>query len=124
MNAKKLLWGEHHLYGNYYTIKICIGAQLKDLIKDDLKKHNIDLDIYQAINSKLGKERFIIAGVIKHLEYLKYSEIKNRCQAALLIRKATYHIDVSNNRFNSHVNVKKYEESINLNDPENLGLSV
>ena len=116
MNSKSLSWGEHHLYGNYFTIKVCTGTELKDAIKDDLKKHNIDLDIYETLASKTGLRRFIISGVLKHKEYLKYSEIKNRAKAILLIKKATYHIDVANNMLESSKNIERYEKSINLAD--------
>lgn len=126
MNSRSLSWGERHLYGNYFTIKICTGTELKDAIKDDLKKHNIDLDIYETNSSscKIGVRKFIISGVLKHKEYLKYIEIKNRAKAFLLIKKATYHIDVANNMLESSKNIERYEKSINLADPENVGLSV
>ena len=85
--TRNLKWGEKHLCGDFFTIKITLGYNLYSMIGDKLKA--LGLTVMQVNPSKKWKlPRYMAYGVLNQENFYKYLVIKNEAQAKLLINKA------------------------------------
>ena len=81
---KALPWGEKHLYGQFYTVKIKIGLELRHAIgnKFDALK---DICLWDAGSDKKGRQYFMIAAVLIWNDFIKYRLIKEEAQLQVLV---------------------------------------
>ena len=85
--TRNLRWGEKHLCGDLFTIKISLGYNLYSMIGDKLKV--LGLTVMQVNPSKKWKlPRYMAYGVLNQRDFQKYLVIKNEAQAKVLINKA------------------------------------
>jgi hypothetical protein len=81
---RALPWGEKHLHGEYYTIKIRIGPELRGAISDKLNTFS-NLNIFETQADKKNRQRFLIAGVLNQSEYTAYRIVKEEAQLQILV---------------------------------------
>lgn len=81
---RALPWGEKHLYGMYHTVKVKIGVALRNIISNKLDEIT-DLSIWDAGCDKKGRQYFMIAGVLKYHDYIKFKIIKEEAQLQVLV---------------------------------------
>lgn len=106
---KRLPWGEKHLCGVYYTVKVSIGYQLYELMLKDLTSiHGIQVATGQP--SKTMKiPKYIVYGVLTQDAFLEYLQIKEKAQAKLLLTHATRLLKSVQDR-DLYLNPKKHED--------------
>lgn len=84
---RNLKWGEKHLCGDLFTIKISLGLDMYNCTA--LKFKALGLTVMQlAFSKKTLKHRYMAYGVLNQENFYKYLVIKNEAQAKLLINKA------------------------------------
>lgn len=95
--TRNLKWGEKHLCGDLFTIKITLGYELWNLT--EIKFKALGLTVIEALPSKkYSKNRYLAYGVLNQKNFQKYLVIKNEAQAKLLINKAAVLIESVNTR--------------------------
>lgn len=121
---RKLPWGEKHLCGVYYTVKVSIGYRLYELMLKDLTSiHGIIVTTGQP--SKTMKiPKYIVYGVVTQDAFLDYLQVKEKAQARLLLTKATELLKSVQDR-DLYLNPKKHEDKEILRTPvhEDSGLA-
>lgn len=85
---KNLPWGEKHLSGVYYTVKVSIGYQLYELMLKDLTDIQGIAVTEGAPSKKMKIPKYIVYGVLTQDAFLKYMLIKEKAQAKLLLTHA------------------------------------
>lgn len=94
---RNLPWGERHLCGDLYTIKISLGLDMYN--STAVKFKALGLTVVQlAPSKKYLKQRYLAYGVLKTTDFYKYLTVKNEAQAKLLIDKAAALLDQVRNR--------------------------
>lgn len=94
---RNLKWGEKHLCGDLFTIKITLGYELWNLTQ--IKFTALGLTVVQVLSSKKTvKPRYLAYGVLNQSNFQKYLNIKNEALAKLLINKAAVLIESVNTR--------------------------
>lgn len=94
---RNLPWGERHLCGDLFTIKISLGLDMYN--STALKFKALGLTVVQlAPSKKYLKHRYLAYGVLKTTDFYKYLTVKNEAQAKLLIDKAAVLLDQVRNR--------------------------
>lgn len=116
---KKLPWGEKHLCGMYFTVKVRVGLPLWDAF--DHKMHHIDgLSCYATYKKGTAVHNgYILFGVLHNDEYQKYLNIKQNAQAKLLINKAANLLNQVKDR--KLFNHDEKGEGVRLVEPITLG---
>ena len=105
--SRNLPWGERHLCGDFFTIKITLGYNLYSSISDKLKA--LGLTVMQVNPSKKWKlPRYMAYGVLNQDNFQKYLNVKNEAQAKFMIDKAANLLDSVRIR-KEHI---KYRETI------------
>lgn len=105
--TRNLPWGERHLCGDFYTIKITLGYNLYSSISDKLKA--LGLTVMQVNPSKKWKlPKYMAYGVLNHDNFQKYLNVKCEAQAKFMIDKAAGLLDSVRIR-KEHI---KYRETI------------
>ena len=95
--TRNLKWGEKHLCGDLFTIKISLGYNLYSMIGDKLKV--LGLTVMQVNPSKKWKlPRYMAYGVLNQRNFQKYLNVKNEAQAKMLINKAAELLENVKNR--------------------------
>ena len=85
--TRNLRWGEKHLCGDLFTIKISLGLDMYN--GTALKFKALGLTVIQlAFSKKTLKHRYMAYGVLNQRDFQKYLNVKNEAQAKLLINKA------------------------------------
>jgi hypothetical protein len=114
---RNLPWGEKHLCGVYYTVKVSIGYQLYELMLNDLTSIQ-GIGVVTGQPSKTMKiPKYIVYGVLTQDAFLEYIQVKEKAQAKLLLTKAAELLKSVHNR-DLYLNPKKHEETEKLNiDP-------
>lgn len=116
---QRLPWGEKHLCGVYYTVKVSVGYRLYELMLKDLTNiHGITVTTGQP--SKTMKiPKYIVYGVITQDAFLEYLQVKEKAQAKLLLTKATELLKSVQDR-KSHLKHKKdeTEKTVSASVPE------
>lgn len=89
MPDEKLLWGERHLAGSYYSVRVSFGNQLYESINPKLARLKVQ-SLYwrKGKPSKTGIIKWVLFGVVHENDYRKYLIFKQEAQAQLLINKA------------------------------------
>lgn len=102
---KNLPWGEKHLCGDYYTIKVKMGQTLYDMLWKDEKLFDIkSLSSELCPSKKSGVVNYIVYGVLNSLEYYTYLVTKEKCQLQI---KAQELVNLQN-QYKSHVDNLKH----------------
>lgn len=90
--TRNLPWGEKHLCGDFFTIKITLGYNLYSNIGDKLK--TLGLTVMQVNPSKKWKlPKYMAYGVLNQDNFQKYLNVKNEAQAKFMIDKAANLLD-------------------------------
>lgn len=85
--SRNLRWGEKHLCGDLFTIKIAFGQDLYEKVNGQFK--DLGLTVMNLGPSKKHyRMRYMAYGVLNHDNFLRYLVIKQEAQASLLIRQA------------------------------------
>jgi len=105
----RLPWGEKHLSGVYYTVKVSIGYQLYELMLKDLT--NVQgITVINGQPSKAMKiPKYIVYGVLTQDAFLEYLQIKEKAQAKLLLTHAAKLLKSVHDR-DLYLNPKKHED--------------
>ena len=105
----RLPWGEKHLSGVYYTVKISISSELYKLMLDGLTDIH-GLSVINGAPSKTMKlPKYIVYGVLTQDAFLEYLQVKENAQAKLLLTKAAKLLKSVNDR-NLYLNPKEHED--------------
>lgn len=105
--TRNLRWGEKHLCGDLFTIKISLGLDMYS--GTALKFKALGLTVVQlAFSKKTLKHRYMAYGVLNQRDFQKYLVIKNEAQAKLLIDKAAVLLD----QVRTRKEVLKHDEKI------------
>jgi hypothetical protein len=121
---RKLPWGEKHLCGVYYTVKVSIGYRLYELMLKDLTSIQ-GITVTTGQPSKTMKiPKYIVYGVVTQDAFLDYLQVKEKAQARLLLTKATELLKSVQDR-DLYLNPKKHEDKEILRTPvhEDSGLA-
>jgi len=107
--AKKLPWGEKHLIGNLYTVKVAVGMKLFEIMSrnGNFKLLRGCLWTYHYASPKLRKmfadserpidpDMVLMYGCLSNYEYNVYQHIKRRAQAQIKLEQATELFNDSN----------------------------
>ena len=106
---RRLPWGEKHLCGVYYTVKVSIGYQLYNLIVKDLTSiHGIQVSTGQP-SKRMKIPKYIVYGVVTQDSFLEYIQIKEKAQAKLLLTHAARLLKSVQDR-DLYLNPKKHED--------------
>lgn len=90
--SRNLPWGEKHLCGDLFTIKITLGYNMYSSIGDKLK--TLGLTVMQVNPSKKWKlPKYMAYGVLNQDDFQKYLNVKNEAQAKSMIDKAAELLD-------------------------------
>ena len=107
---RKLPWGEKHLFGVYYTVKVSIGYKLYELMLKDLTSVQ-GITVTTGQPSKTMKiPKYIVYGVVTQDAFLEYIQIKEKAQAKLLLTHAARLLKSVQDR-DLYLNPKKHEET-------------
>lgn len=89
---RNLKWGEKHLCGDLFTIKISLGQDLCEKVNGPFR--DLGLTVLSLTPSKKHhKIRYMAYGVLNYDKFQKYLVIKNEAQATLLIRQAAFKLE-------------------------------
>lgn len=106
---RNLPWGEKHLCGVHYTVKISISPELYQLMLDGLTNvHGISV-INGAPSKTMKIPKYIVYGVLTQDAFLEYLQIKEAAQAKLLLAKAAKLLKSVHDR-NLYLNPKEHED--------------
>jgi hypothetical protein len=106
---RRLPWGEKHLCGVYYTVKVSIGYRLYELMLKDLTNiHGITVSTGQP-SKTMKMPKYIVYGVLTQDAFLEYLQVKEKAQAKLLLTKATQLLKSVQDR-DLYLNPKKHED--------------
>ena len=84
----KLPWGEKHLCGMYYTVKLSVSKRLYEAFNGKLRGFK-DLNVFTTYKKGTHVEKgFILYGVLHYDDYMRFLSIKQNAQAQILIEKA------------------------------------
>ena len=105
----RLPWGEKHLCGVYYSVKISVSYRLYELMLSDLTSiHGIY--VVGGKPSKVMKlPKFIVYGILTQDAFLEYLQVKEKAQAKLLIDNAAKLLKSVQDR-DLHLKPKKHED--------------
>ena len=121
---RRLPWGEKHLCGVHYTVKVSIGYLLYEIMVKDLTSiHGIT--VVKGEPSKTMKmPKYIVYGVLTQDAFLEYLQVKEKAQARLLLTKAAKLLKSVHDR-DLYLNPKKHEDKEILRTPvhEDSGLA-
>lgn len=87
MPDQNLRWGENHLAGSYYSVKVSFSNHLYENMKTKIAKIQ-SLKWRSGKPSKTGIIKWVLYGVVHENDYRKYLIIKQEAQAQLLINRA------------------------------------
>ena len=105
--TRNLKWGEKHLCGDLFTIKINLGLEMYN--RTAIKFKALGLTVVQlAFSKKTFKHRYMVYGVLNQDNFQKYLNVKNEAQAKLLINKAAELLE----NVKTRKEVIKYRETI------------
>lgn len=85
--TRNLKWGEKHLCGDLFTIKIAFGQDLYEKVNGQFKELGLTV-MNLSPSKKHYKPRYMAYGVLNQRNFQKYLNVKNEAQAKLLINKA------------------------------------
>lgn len=106
---RNLPYGEKHLCGVYYTVKIGISPELYQLmLKDITNVHGISV-ISGAPSKTMKIPKYIVYGVLTQDAFLEYLQIKEKAQAKILLEKAAKLLKSVHDR-DLYLNPKKHED--------------
>jgi hypothetical protein len=107
---RKLPWGEKHLCGAYYTVKISVSYRLYELMLSDLTKIHGIYAVGGEPSKVMKLPKFIVYGVLTQDAFLEYLQVKEKAQAKLLIDNAAKLLKSVQDR-ESHLKPRKNEET-------------
>ena len=113
---RNLPWGEKHLCGVYYTVKVGISPELYDLMLDGLTNIHGICVINGAPSKTMKIPKYIVYGVLTQDAFLEYLQIKEAAQAKLLLGKAAKLLKSVHDR-NLYLNPKEHEDKTIPCDP-------
>ena len=106
---KNLPWGEKHLCGVHYTVKVSIGYRLYELMLKDLTSIQGIQVIAGQPSKRMKMPKYIVYGVLTQDAFLEYLQVKEKAQAKLLLTTAAKLLKSVHDR-DLYLNPKKHED--------------